>query len=93
MSLVWSGEFCLLRSREKLLFRPFGQVAEIVIIRLHELPDDRHGENHHKANGGPNRNRVIAHLIVPVEQDPNGKTFEKAIIGLSRFPAYADASD
>ena len=62
------------------LFAPLCQITEIVIIGLHELPDDWHREHHNKTDGGPNRNGVVAHLIDFCNGDPNGKASEKTII-------------
>ena len=39
----------------------FGDVAKIVVVRLQELPDHRNRENHDQADGGPDRNGVVAH--------------------------------
>lgn len=52
------------------------QIAEIVIVGLHELPDHRHCEHNNQSNGGPNRNGVIAHSCCFSGSDLNGKASE-----------------
>ena len=62
------------------LFTTFCQIAEIVIIGLHELPDNWNREDHNKADGGPDRNGVVAHSIEFRSDDLNGKASGKTII-------------
>ena len=63
----------------------FGQVAEIVIVGLHELPDHGDCEHNNKPDGGPNRNGVIAHRIPLSHFDHNGKVPRQVIFRLSGF--------
>ena len=56
------------------------QIAEIVIVGLHELPDHRHCEHNNQSNGGPNRNGVIAHSCCFSGSDLNGKASEQVIL-------------
>ena len=63
----------------------FGQVAEIVIVWLHELPDHGYCEHNNKPDGGPNRNGVIAHRMSLSPDDHNGKVPWQVV---SRLPGF-----
>ena len=67
------------------------QIAEIVIVGLHELPDHRHCEHNDQSNGGPNRNGVVAHQIPFCSGDLNGKGREKVILFGSRVQTGTDS--
>ena len=58
MSLCGSA---VLWSQRQRLFAALGQITEVIVVGLHELPDDWHREHHNKPNGGPNCNGVVAH--------------------------------
>ena len=42
------------------LLPALGEIAEIIIIRLQELPDHRNGEHHHQPDGCPDGHSVVA---------------------------------
>ena len=79
-----------IRSWGQKLFATLGQISEVIIIGLHELPDNRHREDHNQPDSGPNRNGVVAHLIQFCSGDLNGKSSEKAIISHSWWPNSED---
>ena len=46
------------------LFWAFCQIAEIIVIGLHELPNHWHCEHHNQTDGGPNCKCVIFHVLI-----------------------------
>ena len=42
------------------LLGTLGEVAEVVVVRLKELPNNRNGEDHHQTDGCPDGHGVVA---------------------------------
>ena len=61
VSSLVSMKLAVLWSHRQRLFAALGQITEVIVVGLHELPDDWHREHHNKPNGGPNCNGVVAH--------------------------------